>query len=160
MNAGRFEQQGSPQSLYYEPQTPFVAGFVGDSNRVSGRAQRVDGDRVELLTAQGLHLHARRVAELGVGDPCEAFVRPEVARLARDRAALPADQPQHQATVEGLLFDGANSAVLLRESRSRLEFRVALPQTGEFKDLRVGEAVVFAFDPRRALCFRAASDGR
>jgi spermidine/putrescine transport system ATP-binding protein len=160
MNAGRFEQQGSPQSLYYEPQTPFVAGFVGDSNRVGGRAQRVDGDLVELVTAQGLRLHARRVGELGAGDPCEAFVRPEVARLGRDRAALPADQPQHQATVEGLLFDGANSAVLLRESTSRLEFRVALPQTGEFKDLRVGEAVVFAFDPQRALCFRATGDGR
>jgi spermidine/putrescine transport system ATP-binding protein len=51
------------------------------------------------------------------------------------------------------LFDGANSAVLLREDLSRLEFRVALPQTGRFADLRVGEQVYFSFDPQRAVCF-------
>src|SRR6185436_14567321 len=32
MNAGRFEQVGTPQELYYRPATPFVAGFVGANN--------------------------------------------------------------------------------------------------------------------------------
>jgi spermidine/putrescine transport system ATP-binding protein len=157
MNAGRFEQLGTPQSLYYEPQTPFVAGFVGANNRISGRAVRVAGDIVELATAEGLALHARRSEPMAEGDACVAFVRPEVASLARDAHALPADQLHHRAEVESLLFDGANSAVLLRELSTRLEFRIALPQTGQFKDLRVGEAVVFTFDPQRAVCFKAAS---
>jgi spermidine/putrescine transport system ATP-binding protein len=157
MNAGRFEQRGTPQSLYYEPQTPFVAGFVGDNNRIAGRAVSVAGERVELVTAEGLTLHARRSGELAAGDAAEAFVRPEVARLARDAGDLPAGQQQHRAKVESLLFDGANSAVLLRESTTRLEFRVALPQTGQFKDLRVGESVAFAFDPQRAVCFKASA---
>ena len=39
MNKGRFEQVGTPQSLYYEPQTPFVAGFVGANNRIAGPGQ-------------------------------------------------------------------------------------------------------------------------
>src|SRR4030095_15289288 len=34
MNAGRFEQVGTPQELYYRPATPFVAGFVGANNRL------------------------------------------------------------------------------------------------------------------------------
>ena len=38
MNAGRFEQVGTPQELYYQPRTPFVAGFVGANNRMSGKA--------------------------------------------------------------------------------------------------------------------------
>ena len=45
MSAGRFEQVGTPQELYYQPRTPFVAGFVGANNRISGRATRVDGER-------------------------------------------------------------------------------------------------------------------
>ena len=155
MNAGRFEQVGSPQSLYYEPQTPFVAGFVGANNRVRGRAERVADDIVELVTPEGLTLHARCHGTVQTGDAVEAFVRPEVARLARDAAELPADQPAHAAVVESLLFDGANSAVLLREARTQLEFRIALPQTGQFKDLRAGEAVAFGFDPQRAVCFQA-----
>jgi len=43
--------------------------------------------------------------------------------------------------------------VLLREVRTGTEFRVALPQTGEFADLREGEQVAFGFDPQRAVCF-------
>ena len=59
--------------------------------------------------------------------------------------------------VESLLFDGANSAVLVREAATRIEFRIALPQTGEFADLVVGERIAFGFDPARAVCFRAAA---
>ncbi len=60
MHQGRFEQVGTPQALYYEPQTPFVAGFVGASNRLAGRASQVSGDLVEVTTGQGLRLFARR----------------------------------------------------------------------------------------------------
>ena len=156
MNAGRFEQVGTPQQLYYRPDTPFVAGFVGANNRVAGRATGVAGDAVELVTAAGLYLFARRSGTISVGDAVEAFVRPESASLARDASELSEAQPRFAAVVESLLFDGANSAVLLRETASGLEFRVALPQTGQFADLRVGEPVAFGFDPQRAVCFRAA----
>jgi spermidine/putrescine transport system ATP-binding protein len=54
-----------------------------------------------------------------------------------------------------VLFDGANSAVLLQESRSRREFRIALPQTGQFSDLKPQERILFSFDPARAVCFPA-----
>ena len=156
MNAGRFEQLGTPQSLYYEPQTAFVAGFVGANNRISGRAVDVAGDAVELVTPEGLYLFARAVGPVRAGDAIEAFVRPEIAQIARVASALPPDQPAYAAEVESLLFDGANSAVLLREAQTRLEFRIALPQTGQFKDLRVGETVAFSFDPQRAVCFKAS----
>src|SRR2546421_6577781 len=37
-NAGRIEQVGSPADVYERPATPFVAGFVGTSNLISGDA--------------------------------------------------------------------------------------------------------------------------
>jgi len=154
MNHGRFEQLGTPQQLYYEPQTPFVAGFVGANNRVAGQASEVQGSTVTVTSAEGLALPARAIGKVSRGDAVEAFVRPEVARLARSAAVLTeAGLPHFSAKVESLLFDGANSAVLLREAQSKAEFRIALPQTGEFADLRVGEPVFFGFDPQRAVCF-------
>src|SRR6185369_3994399 len=108
MSAGRFEQLGTPQSLYYDPRTPFVAGFVGANNRIEGRAVDVAGDAVELVTPQGLYLFARAIGPL-------------------------------------------------RAATTQLEFRIALPQTGQFKDLRAGEVVAFGFDPQRAVCFAARS---
>src|SRR6516165_10701331 len=88
MNAGRFEQVGTPQELYYQPQTPFVAGFVGSNNRVAGTAARTDGDVVDLESAQGLRVRARPSGAIAAGDAVEAFVRPETVSLARDAAKL------------------------------------------------------------------------
>ncbi len=43
-NHGRIEQVGSPAEIYEHPRTPFVAGFVGVSNLVSGEvATRITG---------------------------------------------------------------------------------------------------------------------
>ena len=154
MNHGRFEQVGTPQQLYYEPQTPFVAGFVGANNRIAGRATGVHGGVVTVTSAQGMVIPARAIGQVTSGDAVEAFVRPEVARLARSATALSdAGLPHFSARITSLLFDGANSAVLLHEVQSNTEFRIALPQTGEFADLQVGESVAFGFDPQRAVCF-------
>jgi len=154
MNHGRFEQVGTPQQLYYEPQTPFVAGFVGANNRIAGRASDVNGNMVTVTSAEGMVVPARAMGRVRLGDAVEAFVRPEVARLARQSVALAdAGLPFFSARVASLLFDGANSAVLLHEENSHTEFRIALPQTGQFADLAVGERVHFGFDPQRAVCF-------
>jgi len=39
-NQGRIEQVGAPATVYERPATPFVAGFVGTSNVVSGDVAR------------------------------------------------------------------------------------------------------------------------
>ena len=159
MNAGRFEQVGTPQELYYQPRTPFVAGFVGANNRLTGSAVRIDGEIVELLTADGLTVRARASGPVAAGDPVEVFMRPEVVDLARDAVDLPSIAQRFSGRVESLLFDGANSAVLVREERTRAEIRIALPQTGRFADLNIGETIAFGFDPKRAICFHVANRG-
>jgi spermidine/putrescine transport system ATP-binding protein len=155
MNHGRFEQLGTPQELYYSPATPFVAGFVGTNNRLVGKASAVDGPLVELTTDRGWVVRARRNGAIASGAAVEAFVRPEAATLGRSAAELPPGQTAHGGEVTGMLFDGANSVVLLRELQSQAEFRVALPQTGAFADLKPGARIAFSFDPQRAVCFPA-----
>ena len=153
MNRGRFEQLGTPQQLYYEPATAFVAGFVGANNRIFGQVKGGDGDVAEIETSDGWTVRARKSGQIATGSHVEAFVRPEAATLERDASLLPQNQAHYVGTVQSLLFDGANSAVLLHEDLTRFEFRVALPQTGRFADLKVGERVYFSFDPQRAICF-------
>jgi spermidine/putrescine transport system ATP-binding protein len=155
MNQGCFEQLGTPQDLYYRPQTPFVASFVGANNRIVGRCTARDAQIAEITTADGWTIHAFVHGAVGVGDAVEAFVRPEVATLARVAADLPPDQPHHSGEVQSVLFDGANSAVLLQETRTRREFRIALPQTGLFSDLKPRDCIAFGFDPARAACYPA-----
>ena len=155
-DAGRVEQVGPAREVYERPSTPFVAGFVGANNRFAGIASAVQGEQVTVTTQQGLVIPARRTGKVVAGDRVDAFVRPEVASLMRDDSELPASHPRYRGEVRSLLFDGANSSVLLQESHSRAELQIALPQTGRFADLRVGETVSFGFDPQRAVCFATA----
>jgi len=43
MNQGRVEQIGTPQDIYMKPATPFVAGFIGTTNFLSGVAEPQPG---------------------------------------------------------------------------------------------------------------------
>lgn len=158
MNQGRFEQVGTPQDLYYQPQTPFVAGFVGSNNKVQGRAAAVENGLVRVEGNSGLTLHAQASGTVRHGDTVQAFVRPEVASLSREASEFSNNGvPHYSGKVESILFDGANSAVLLREAASNTGFRIALPQTGQFAGLTAGEVVYFGFDPKRAVCFASSA---
>ena len=53
MNMGGFEQIDTPQNLYNNPATPFVAQFVGDNNAWSGRVVRISGKIVTIVTSDG-----------------------------------------------------------------------------------------------------------
>ena len=119
MNHGRFEQLGTPQQLYYEPATAFVAGFVGANNRIPGRLEGGDGSIGEIETEGGWTLHAKLSSSIATGDAVEVFVRPEAVVLEREAAKLPQSLASYVGTVKSLLFDGANSAVLIQEERTR-----------------------------------------
>ena len=46
MNAGRVEQDGTPEELYLHPANRFVAEFVGETNLISGEVRAQDGAEV------------------------------------------------------------------------------------------------------------------
>src|SRR4051794_7235125 len=48
MNAGVIEQMGAPAELYDNPQTTFVANFLGQSNLIQGAVRGRDGDVVKV----------------------------------------------------------------------------------------------------------------
>lgn len=75
LNAGRIEQVGTPLELYHQPQTRFVAGFLG-APAMNFLPVTVDGATLHLPGGGRLTLKAPRqgAAEMGV--------RPERIRLA------------------------------------------------------------------------------
>ncbi|MGM9424980.1 ABC transporter ATP-binding protein [Hydrogenophaga sp. MI9] len=155
MNHGRFEQLGSPQDLYYQPKTAFVAGFVGNNNRFEGRIESRNGEQVLLRTAGGLGLWSQRVGAVDVGQEALLFIRPEAIEIGRSARELPAGEPAWTATVQSVLFDGGNSTVQVREDKSATALQIALPLTGRLADLRHGETVCFSYQPAQAWCFAA-----
>ncbi|WP_343066944.1 ABC transporter ATP-binding protein [Hydrogenophaga aromaticivorans] len=155
MNHGRFEQLGTPQQLYYQPQTAFVAGFVGNNNRFEGTIESRNGEQVLLRTASGLGLWSQRVGAVDVGQTAVLFIRPEAIEIGRSPRELPAGEPAWSASVQSVLFDGGNSTVLVLEDKSQTPLHIALPLTGRLADLKSGETVHFGYQPSQAWCFPA-----
>jgi len=58
-NLGRIEQVGSPAEIYEKPATPFVAGFVGTSNLISGDvAEKLTGSK-QMFSVRPEKIHLR-----------------------------------------------------------------------------------------------------
>ena len=78
MNKAVIAQEGAPRELYEQPRDPFVAGFMGDANRVRGTLHRRDATRGDVtLGAVTLSLAHRGVADGAV----EVSIRPEAIEL-------------------------------------------------------------------------------
>jgi len=156
MKAGRFEQVGTGPDLYYRPDTPFVAGFIGEANRWTGRIDRVEGAVLEMRTGTGLALRATAAGALSKGDAAEIFVRPESVHLAASAEALAQFDNRLQGTVTSILFNGAASRVLVEDDAGET-LEVTLPQTGEFASLKRGDIVHIGWGAAQATCFAAAA---
>jgi spermidine/putrescine transport system ATP-binding protein len=146
MNQGQFHQVGDPQQLYYQPEDAFVAGFVGDSNKWSATVIDVLTDSLKVKTTTGLILYANKVenkAQL-IGSEVEIFIRPEAVHISQ---TLTADLQENQLNirVNNILFDGANSQLLVEELTSKEEIKVKLPQTAQFMHLKKGDKLQISF---------------
>jgi iron(III) transport system ATP-binding protein len=82
---GKLIQVGEPQDLYFEPNSLFVADFIGKANffpaRVLGRdgqsARVTLGNGVELAPARSCHLSAAEEDRLAEGFDAQIMIRPE-----------------------------------------------------------------------------------
>jgi putative spermidine/putrescine transport system ATP-binding protein len=81
MKEGRIEQIGTPEDLYRDPATPFVADFVGLSSAIP--AEAAGGH----ATVFGSRLPLRSMRPDG---PVEVLLRPENVRLATGGRGVPA----------------------------------------------------------------------
>jgi iron(III) transport system ATP-binding protein len=74
MNKAVIAQEGAPRELYEQPKDPFVAGFMGDANRVRGTLARRDASLADVrLGSITLSLPHRGLAD----GPVDVSIRPE-----------------------------------------------------------------------------------
>jgi len=89
-NRGRIEQIGTPAGVYERPATPFVAGFVGTSNLLSGAA-----------------------AEAIVGRSGIFTVRPEKIRMAEPDDPVEADETSALGHIRTVVYLGPDTRYLV-----------------------------------------------
>ncbi len=133
MRAGQLEQLAPPTEVYSRPATPFVAEFVGLSNRLAGT---VSGSTV---TVRGRDLP---LVDLSVPPgPVTALVRPEAVTLASDASG---DTGPLAGTVIATTFLGATSRVTVDLGDTTI---LAQLPTSEAAELTAGSRVTLTIRP-------------
>lgn len=104
MNGGRIAQVGTPDELYFEPVSEFVADFVGESNLIEGVVQPGDAVRV----GDSWTLKVRSTEGHAPGAKVKVLVRPEKIRVIDDTAGEPlrADENECSGTIGQFSFVG------------------------------------------------------
>ncbi|MDA9442519.1 spermidine/putrescine ABC transporter ATPase [Bradyrhizobium sp. CCBAU 51745] len=107
--SGNIAQMGTPDALYNEPATAFVAGFIGENNALDGVVERVDGDQCLVALPTGLTTSAMAIGGISPGAAVQLAIRPE--RIAG--SGEPADN-RFKAIVEGRIYHGDHQRLLAR----------------------------------------------
>ena len=87
MNKGVIAQMGTPEEVYYHPNSEFVADFIGEVNFLTGEVTSTDGATCTLDIA-GRPVRVDNPSGFPVGKSCKVVLRPEAGVLA-DTGALP-----------------------------------------------------------------------
>ncbi len=89
MEKGVIAQMGTPQEIYYHPQSEFVADFIGEANFLKGKLTSVKGSE-GIVDIGGNAVRVVDLKDRHDGDECTLVLRPEGAVVA-DEGQLPCE---------------------------------------------------------------------
>jgi ABC-type Fe3+/spermidine/putrescine transport system ATPase subunit len=151
MRAGRFEQIGAPKDVYRDPETPFVAEFMGTTNLLVGTVAGDSGQGTVVRVGGTAFTVAKQAALPGA--EVTFSLRPEALRPLAAGEAAPQGWATLAAQLTRLEFLGALTRIdariggeggtILRAAALDLPLDRAAP----------GQEVSFAYDPERVTVF-------
>ncbi len=111
MKAGRIVQTGTPQELYDNPETRYVADFVGTSNFFDGEIATDGSGRARIILCDGLSFEGRAGEGLASQRNGCFSIRPEQIRLSREAVS-----GGLEVVVQNRIFLGEHTEYLVQHS--------------------------------------------
>lgn len=147
MDKGRIEQIGSPEDVYERPESLFVAGFIGQSNLLTGSIAK-DGQSL-IVSGVPLPIDAQAAKRFSPNDKAALCLRPQ--RVHYDSA------PVMGGSLKGRIqqkeyVDGMQRTVIALGDELRLS---TLSQSAEMDAYPIGAEVYIGWDARHAPLVKA-----
>ncbi|MFE1549318.1 ABC transporter ATP-binding protein [Streptomyces sp. NPDC058718] len=161
MNGGRVEQLGAPADLYENPQTTFVANFLGTSNLIEAEVLETGGADV-LVTAGGGKLRVpgdRCTSAVRQGGKVLVGVRPEKISLAHadDAGSIADGRNRVTGRIVDSSFIGVSTQYVVN-SPAGAELQVYEQNIERDTRLVPGAEVVLHWNPAHTFGLDAAQD--
>ena len=135
MDQGRIQQLGSPTLLYHEPETGFVADFIGKMNFLNGVITGM-GDREATIEISGQSITVPRSqfggrGDLSTGSAVRVAARPETLSTTQSRdGAIPGE-------IETSIFLGSHRTLIVRmKDGTQLQIQSSSAKGADDADLR------------------------
>jgi len=144
-DTGHIVQRGTPQQIYREPKTPFVADFVGSANFLPGTVR--GGADVGLTAVETAHGVMRCTFAEPIAAGMKAFVtaRPEDIILYDGAAALPAGANAFKGKIVNRVFLGEVVDYIIDLGDRDLRARV------RSDDFQIGQLVTLGVPPQKCV---------
>ncbi|MEP9381086.1 ABC transporter ATP-binding protein [Nocardioides sp. KR10-350] len=161
MNAGRVEQMGSPAELYDNPNTTFVANFLGQSNLIAGVVKgkdTLDGETVIKVDTQGVVVSIPEQRAHVTSGKAWVGVRPEKVLIAP--AGEPIDAPGNHiegGVIVDTSFIGVSTQYVVKMPWGQ-EIAVYEQNTGARPVMAPGTVVDISWRPEYAFLLDASQD--
>jgi spermidine/putrescine ABC transporter ATP-binding subunit len=148
LNFGELQQLGSPKTLYEEPASAFVAGFIGETNFWPGqvKADAAAGEQVEVELEGGERATVLATHALRRDQPTRVAIRPEHILIGAGR-----DKGGVTATIDDAIYAGSITTLLLRTKGPTVRVRLANPATSG--DMTPGGAISLTWEARHARAY-------
>ncbi|WP_328667731.1 ABC transporter ATP-binding protein [Streptomyces sp. NBC_00322] len=161
MSGGRVEQLGAPAELYENPQTTFVANFLGTSNLIEAEVASNNGGEVIVTAADAkLRLPAERCAtQPRTGGKLLVGVRPEKMSLAHadDAGTINDGRNRISGKIADSSFIGVSTQFVI-DSPVCPELEVYVQNIERDPRLVPGAEVVLHWNPEHTFGLDAAQD--
>jgi putative spermidine/putrescine transport system ATP-binding protein len=147
MKKGRIVQVGTPQELYMNPSSLFVAYFIGESNFLEGIVSEASGNDLEIELRGGVKVQATGKG-VGKGERAVLVIRPEifvVARVMGKRGNV------LRGEVKKITFEGTFVRYVIRLESQDSVVVIKPSLTEEWFD--VGTNVTLSFAPEKVHVF-------
>ena len=134
---GVIQQLATPESLYENPENAFVAGFIGENNRLMGRVTEMNGQSCLVEVDAGGSVQALAINVDGVGTRTTLSLRPERVTINPAEGSCP---NVFDAKVEELIYLGDHMRTRVSVC-GHDDFIVKVPNSSGNVNLTPGEMV-------------------
>ena len=150
MRAGQIVQVGTPRELYDQPQSRYVADFVGTSNFFDGKIIAADGRLGQISLADGNIYDAVFSDKLTVGEIACVSIRPEQIRMSNVQTPK-----SLEVTIQNRIFLGEHTEFLVRHARlGNIAVMAPRQSDGSLDTLRKGDTAWIHWNPDAALILK------
>ena len=128
IDRGQIQQNDTPQNIYRNPKTTFVADFIGESNIIASRITKINSDIIEITTEDNISFTIKREEQDKLDDKINILIRPENIKISKNEL-----KDSTKGIVKDIVYDGAITKLFI-DTVSALDLKVNTSGNIELKE--------------------------